>query len=170
LRSHLLIFFILKFLESLVPLYFGLGFCLRFSRLEISVKFVVFFISLALQVLFNQNLSTLKLIEYVLELFGSSGILQSILIVSQLFKFQLVKLLSKFLLEQTVLCFKFSNFGVVIFLNLKHDRLFFICDFVIVLLDLNINFNQLFVKFLSAKSSLFQITLQHVCLSLFIVD
>jgi len=154
----------------LVPLYFGLGFCLRFSRLEVSVKFVVFFISLALQVLFNQNLSTLKLIEYVLELFGSSGILQSILIVSQLFKFQLVKLLSKFLLEQTVLCFKLSNFGVVIFLNFKHDRLFFICDFVIVLLDLNINFNQLFVKFLSAKSSLFQITLQHVCLSLFIVD
>jgi hypothetical protein len=55
-------------------------------------------------------------------------------------------------------------------LYLNHDGLFLVSNFIIVLLDLNINFDQLFVKLFAAKSSLFQIALQHIGLSLFIVD
>lgn len=160
----------MKLFKALVSLNFGLGFCLCFSCFEISIKFVVFFVSLALQILFDQQLSTLEFIKDVLEVFRSACVLQSILIVRQFVKFHLIKLLSELLLEHTVFRFELGNLSVVIFLYLNHDGLFLVSNFIIVLLDLNINFDQLFVKLFAAKSSLFQIALQHIGLSLFIVD
>lgn len=152
---HLFSFDRFKLLEFQVSLDFSLSLGLCLSSLKVSVELIELLVSLALQIFFNQQLGALELIKNVLEVLGSTCVSQSVLVISKFVNLHLIKLLRQIYLQLIVLIFETGDFTIVFVLDFDHNVFFHVCDLIVVLLQLLVNFDQLFIKLSAADAALF---------------